>query len=151
MKILRKRLTRLYTITTGALLLLVMAAFFLSSVKEARDGQLEQFQMIWNSLSSRFQSSNAITHGYLAQTEADYQTIIHMRENGIPFLYQGSWTPATDRDILICRAVEAAQNQGVSMDAAPVSSLMKLSSLMTKEGDRGDQYYARILSLYVGK
>ncbi|MCI8887348.1 MAG: HAMP domain-containing histidine kinase [Hungatella sp.] len=151
MKILRKRLTRLYTITTGALLLLVMAAFFLSSVKEARDGQLEQFQMIWNSLSSRFQSSNAITHGYLAQTEADYQTIIHMRENGIPFLYQGSWTPATDRDILICRAVEAAQNQGVSMDAAPVSSLMNLSSLMTIEGDRGDQYYARILSLSVGK
>lgn len=151
MKTLRRRLTALYTVTTGSILILVMAAFFLSSVKELRNAGLDQFQVIWNSLTSRFQSSNAFSHGYLAQTEADYQTIIHIQENGIPFRYQGSWTPATDRDILIDRAIKLAKAQGVSTDVAPVSSTMNLSSLMTIEGDVGDQYYARVLSLSMGK
>lgn len=151
MKTLRRRLAALYTVTTGSILILVMAAFFLSSVRESKNAGLDQFQVIWNSLTSRFQSSNAYSHGYLAQTEADYQTIIHIQENGIPFRYQGSWAPATDRDILIDRAIKLAKAQGVSTDTAPVSSTMNLSSLMTIEGDAGDQYYARVLSLSMGK
>ena len=66
MKTLRKRLSALYTITTGAILLLVIGAFLLSSIQKTRNAQLQQFQVIWNSLSSRFQSSHAFSHGYLA-------------------------------------------------------------------------------------
>lgn len=147
MKTLRVRLTWLYTITTGAILLLVITAFLLYTVQDRKKSQLERFQVIWNSLSSRFMASGALTHEYLAQTEADHNLVIHITENGSPFLYRGSWKPDTDREILIKRAREAADSQGVSMDKAPVSSSILFSSLMTIEGDQNDRYYAMVLAV----
>ncbi len=145
MQTLRKRLTCLYTCTTGLILLLVMAAFLAASVREARQAQKDQFQLVWNSLSARFQSSNAFSHGFLAQTETDYQMILHIRENGTPFLYPGAWTPMTDREVLIQRARDCAEAEGVFMDQPPVSSSTSSSSLMVIPGDQKDRYYARIL------
>ena len=46
MKTLRRRLTALYTITTGAILLFVMAAFLLFSIQKTRATEMEQFQMV---------------------------------------------------------------------------------------------------------
>ena len=103
MKLLRKRLTALYTITTGTILLLVIIAILIFSVRNTQNAQLEQFLVIWNSLSSRFQSANAFSHSFLSQTESDYRMVIHIRENGVPFLYQGSWNPDTKRNVLISR------------------------------------------------
>lgn len=147
MKTLRKRLTALYTITTGAILLLVIAAFLIFSVHDTQNAQLEHFFVIWNSLNSRFQSANAFSHSFLAQTEADYHMVIHIMENGRPFLYQGSWLPDTHRDVLISRARILAEEEGVFMDQAPVSSTINCSSLMTIKGDQNDSYYAVVLSI----
>lgn len=144
MKTLRKRLSALYTVTTGAILLLVIGAFLISSIQKTRNAQLQQFQVIWNSLSSRFQSSHAFSHGYLAQTEADYHMIIHISENGIPFFYQGSWKPETDREILIGQAIDLAKAQGVPVNQAPVSSLSNVTSLITMEGHHSDRYYVMV-------
>jgi len=149
MKILQKRLTFLYTITTGSILLLVIGAFFLSSIQGERSAQLEQFQIIWNSLSSRFLSSNAFSHGFLAQTETGYRMVIHIRENGTPFFYQGSWQPETDRQALIQLAVTQAGAEGVFIDQAPVSSTISTSSLMTIEGRHNDCYNAMIMVMAV--
>lgn len=147
MKLLRKRLTALYTITTGAILLLVVGAFLISSIRKTRNTQLEQFQVIWSSLSSRFQSSHAFSHGFLAQTEADYHMIIHISENGIPFFYQGSWKPETEREILIEQAIDLAEAQGVPINRAPVSSTSNATSLITMEGQHGDRYYVMVQAL----
>ena len=147
MKTPRARLTWLYTITTGAILLLVITAFLPYTVRDRKKSQLEQFQVIWNSLSSRFMASGALTHQYLAQTEADHQLVIHIMENGVPFLYRGSWKPDTDRQTLIQRARDEADSQGVFMDRAPVSSSILFSSLMTIEGDQNDRYYAMVLAV----
>ena len=149
MNTLHKRLTFLYTITTGSILLLVITAFFLSSIRENRSAQLEQFQVIWNSLSSRFLSSNTFSHGYLAQTEADYQMIIHISENGTPFLYQGSWRPETDRQTLIQSAADQAEAEGVFMNHAPISSTITTSSLITIEGEHNDSYNAMVMVVAV--
>ncbi len=147
MKTLRARLTWLYTITTGSILLLVVAAFLLYSVQDTRKSRLEQFEVLWNSLSSRFMASGALTHEFLAQTEANNCLVIHIVENGVPFLYRGSWKPDTDRRILIERAMEKAGLQGVFMDRAPVSSFVLSTSLMTIDGDHKDRYYAMALSV----
>ena len=58
--------------------------------------------------------------------------------------------PETDREILISRARMLAQEQGVFMDRAPVSSSANVSSLMTLTGDHGDSYYAMVLALLAG-
>ena len=57
MKTLRIRLTCLYTMTTGAILLLVMVSLLLFSVRDSHKDRLEQFQVIWSSLNSRFLAS----------------------------------------------------------------------------------------------
>lgn len=145
MKTLRTRLTWLYTMTTGTILLLVMAAFLLYSVRDRQKSQLEQFQVIWNSLSSRFMSAGALSQGYLAETETGHHMVIHISENGIPFLYRGSWQPETDRRALIKRAEQEAGAQGVLLDQPPVSSSMAVTPLMTIEGDFDDRYYAMVL------
>ena len=149
MKTLQKRLAGLYTITTGSILLLVMGAFLLSSIQSNRNAQLEQFQVIWNSLTSRFLTSSIFSHGFLAQTEADYQMVVHIRENGTPLLYQGAWQPLTDRRTLIKLAADQAAAQGVFIDQAPISSTAVSSSLMTIEGEHKDSYYAIVLVLAV--
>ena len=144
MKTLRIRLTCLYTMTTGAILLLVMVSLLLFSVRDSQKDRLEQFQVIWSSLNSRFLASGALSHGYLAETEAGHHMIIHISENGIPFLYRGSWNPDTDRLTLIDRALKQAEDQGVFTDQAPVSSGINTTSLMVIEGDQGDRYYAMV-------
>lgn len=145
MKTLQKRLAGLYTVTTSSILLLVIVSFLLTSYRDIRTTQLEQFRIIWNSLSSRFLSSNSLTHAYLAQTETDYQMIIYITENGIPFFYRGSWQPGTDREILIEKTCLKAESEGISMNRSPVSSTSVTSSLMTIEGQNHDQYYAMVL------
>lgn len=149
MKTLRKRLTALYTITAGTVFLLVMGAFFLSSIREHRSARLEQFQVIWNSLTSKLLSSDSFTHNFLSQTETDYQVIIHIRENGTPLLYPGSWEPDTDRQELIRRAQAQAEAQGVFMNQAPISSTFTATSLMTIEGNSRDSYYASVMAVSV--
>lgn len=149
MKTLQKRLAGLYTITTGSILLLVMGAFLLSSIQGNRNAQLEQFQVIWNSLTSRFLTSSTFSHGFLAQTEADYHMVVHIRENGTPLLYPGAWQPLTDRRTLINLAADQAADQGVFIDQAPISSTAVSTSLMTIEGEHKDSYYAMILVLAV--
>lgn len=144
MKTLRIRLTCLYTMTTGAILLLVMVSLLLFSVRDSHKDRLEQFQVIWSSLNSRFLASGALSHGYLAETEAGHHMIIHISENGIPFLYRGSWNPDTDRLTLIDRALKQAEDQGIFTDQAPVSSGINTTSLMVIEGDQGDRYYAMV-------
>ncbi|MCI8517189.1 MAG: HAMP domain-containing histidine kinase [Hungatella sp.] len=146
MKTLRTRLTALYTATTGAILLFVTAVFLVFSVRNTRQAQVEHFQVIWASVSSRFLASGALSHSFLAQTEADYRMVIHIRENGIPFRYPGSWQPRTSRDTLIMSARNQAEAEGVFMDQAPVSSAVVSSSLMTVQGEDDDQYYAMVLS-----
>lgn len=148
---LRKRLTWLYTITTGCILTLVMVGFLLFRVDETRREQLEQFQNIWNTVSYRLQFENTISHSWLAKTEADNRTILHIEENGIPFLYSGSWKPQTSRQILIDRARQMAENEGVLMTVPPVSSSMNVSSLMMIDGDAGEQYYAMVLVVSTGR
>ncbi len=145
MKTLQKRLTFLYTATTSAILLLVICAFFLSSVRKNRSVQLEQFQVVWNSLTSRFLSSSVFSHTFLAEAEADYHIIIHIRENGTPFLFPGSWQPETDRQALIEAAVSQAEAEGIFINRAPVSSQAASTSLMTVQGKHKDTYDAMVM------
>lgn len=145
MKTLRKRLTALYTATTGGILFFVILSFLFSSIEKAQNARLEQFTLIWNTLSSRFLSANALSHSFLAQTEADYHMIIHIRENGQPFLYPGSWTPPDTREALLFQAETMAKKEGVFMDQAPISAAVSTSSLLTFQSESRERYYAMVL------
>lgn len=144
---LRKRLTWLYTIVTGFILTLVLIGFLIFQIEDVKRTQLNQFQTVWNTISQQVQFDNVITHSWLAQTESDNRLIIQIEENGIPLLYNGSWTPKTARQTLIDRARKAADLQGVHTLTAPVSSTVSTTSLMTLSGDSRDRYYSMVMSI----
>lgn len=148
---LRRRLTGLYTITTGLILTLVMAGALLFLMEQEKQKQLEQFQNQWVSISSRVQYDTSFTHSWLAQTEANSRMILHIEENKEPLRFQGSWKPKTDRNVLLQRARELAEAEGVYMGTAPVSSYAAQTSLMTVEGDHKDRYYARVMAISTPK
>lgn len=144
---LRLRLTWLYTLTTSLILSLSLSSLFLLRIKETRQAQLDQFYATWNSLSFRLASDTIISQGFLAQSEASSHSVIHIEENGIPLLYHGSWTPATDRRVLIQKTKEQAASQGILTYAAPVSSSSASTTLLNIKGENQDQYYAMVLVL----
>lgn len=151
MTVLRRRLTLLYTVTTSLILTLVMAAFLIMRIRETKQGQMEDFYDLWNSLQFRLQSDTTIAQGFLAQTEADRRVVIHIEENGTALLYNGSWQPQTPRDALIARVKALAEADGVFTTVRPISASSVVSSIFTFQGEAGEDYCARVLVSAFGK
>ena len=145
MKFLRKRLTLLYTITTGLILTVALTVFFLFQVRVTRQKQMEDFYAAWDSICLHLQSDTLLSHSFLAQMETANRSIIYIEENGIPLLYPGSWTPATNRFNLILQVKELAGKEGILTDHAPVSSSSATSTLLTVHGSKKDTYYAMVM------
>lgn len=146
-KQLRKKLTLLYTVTTGTILTLVVIGLLFYNIRVAERDALQNFQYQIVAVASRMQFGSTISRSWLAQTEASGKLIIHIEENGVPFLYSGSWIPKTDRETLIKRAKETALKERVNPAVNPVSSSVIQSSVFTVEGDAGDTYYGTVLML----
>ncbi len=151
MNVLRRRLTLLYAVTTSLILTLVMAAFLIMRIRETRQGQMEDFYDLWNSLQFRLQSDTTIAQGFLAQTEADHKVVIHIEENGTALLYNGSWQPQTPRAELIGRVKALAEAEGVFTTVRPISASSVVSSIFTFQGESGEDYCARVLVSAFGR
>ncbi len=151
MKQLHKKLTFLYTATTGAILAAVLIGILIFNINETRKTTLQEFQDAMFTLSSRFQYGSTVSGSFMAQMEAKNQLIIHIEENQRPFLYTGSWKSSTDRNILIERAKEAALLEDVNTAVKPVSASLIRSSTFTVSGDFSDSYYGSVLVLPTSK
>ena len=151
MTVLRRRLTLLYTVTTSLILTLVMAAFLIMRIRETKQGQMEDFYDLWNSLQFRLQSDTTISQGFLAQTEADRRVVIHIEENGAALLYNGSWQPQTPRADLIAHVKALAEAEGVFTTVRPISASSVVSSIFTFQGEAGEDYCARVLVSAFGR
>lgn len=144
-KELRKKLTLLYTVTTGTILTLVVAGLLFYNLRVSEKDALQTFQNQIVAVASRMQYGSTISGSWLAQTEASEKLIIHIEENREPFLYSGSWVPATDRQTLIDLAREEALKEKVNPAVRPVSSSVIQSSVFTVTGEQKDSYYGTIL------
>ena len=151
MTVLRRRLTLLYTVTTSLILTLVMAAFLIMRIRETKQGQMEDFYDLWNSLQFRLQSDTTISQGFLAQTEADRRVVVHIEENGNALLYNGSWQPQTPRADLIAHVKALAEAEGVFTTVRPISASSVVSSIFTFQGEAGEDYCARVLVSAFGR
>lgn len=150
-KQLRKKLTLLYTVTTGTILTLVVAGLLFYNLRVSEKDALQTFQNQLVAIASRMQYGSTITGSWLAQTETDGKLIIHIEENQVPFLYPGSWTPPTDRQTLIALAQVEARKENVDPAVRPVSSSFIQSSVFTVTGEQKDSYYGTILVFLTAK
>lgn len=146
----QKRLTVLYTLTTGAILVVLLGCIFLWNINNREQAEKVAFQNLWISTSSRLHLDSVISDSYLAQTEASSRAVVHIEENGTPLLFQGAYFPRTSRDRLIELAYKMAEAEGVSPTEAPVSSSSNQTSTFELKGEYGDLYHGRLIVMTTG-
>lgn len=87
-KKLQKKLTFLYTLTTGTILtvILIICFFYMKTAVETR--YKAEFSDIFLTISNRFQTESFFTDSWLAQMESDNHLLIHIEENGKPLFFR---------------------------------------------------------------
>lgn len=141
---LQKKLTFLYTLTTGAILtvILIICFFYMKSSVEAR--YKAQFSSIFLTISNRFQTESFFTDSWLSQMELDNQLVIHIEENKQPLFFQGAFQTKTDRKLLLEHAYQKTKEEDVTPQAAALSSPVQ-SSVFTLKGEHRDTYLGMYL------
>lgn len=144
---LQKRLTLLYTITTGGILtaVLLVCFFYMKSSLEAKNEAL--FTSLFLGISGIFQTESVLSDTWLANAETANDLIIHIEDNGTPLFFPGSWEPRTQREELVKRAQNLAQGSGKKLVSGSPTS--QQSPILYFNGDHGDSYTAMVLTLSV--
>jgi len=123
------------------ILIAVIIGIALYNWQDLMKKELKVFKNQLMMITSRLQSDITIPHSWLAQSEYDNRLIIDILDNQVPFIFQGSWTPPTKRQVLIQRLQDMAAAEHVLPDTKPVSSALTMSSIFRIDGDFGDSYY----------
>ena len=150
-KQLHRRLTALYTVTTGLILTAVILGVLAVGTREFQKKNLENFQNTLLTITSRLQSGGTIDCTWLARMESAGKLIIHIEDNGRPLLYRGAWTPPTAREELIAQAIKTAEEEKVRIDMRPVSSSLSRTSIFTLNGPNQDAYFGSVLVIPTAK
>ena len=142
---LEKKFVILYTLSTGLILSVILAAaflFFLSS-QDSRRKSIFQDQLF--TLMSRLQTDSVFSDSYLAQLEQKHQLAIYIEENDSPFFFPGSYVTRTEREKLFERAEDLAAKEGIFPHSHPISSNLLQSSLLEIRGEARDIYLGNVL------
>ena len=146
-----KKMTALYTLTTGIILTCVLFIIFTYNEKLMKLKDEETFQSCIWTIVTTLNSEQNLSHSWLAQMEAENNIIIHIEENGLPLLFKGSWTPQTDRDSLINKAKNYAKQNNINTTDALLSSDMQQSEIFHLKGKSNDNYESIVVKLHSGK
>lgn len=149
LKQLQRKLTFLYTLTTSLILTLAVIFAAIINLISMQRHIKEVFETHMIDISTRVRTDGTFLNTWLATTEANSNLIIHIEENGVPLLYQGSWTPKTDRSQLIERAKEEARKQNTDLSVKPLTAA-SVSPVFTFSGAHKDKYLG-IAMLYPDK
>lgn len=139
-----RRLTLFFTMAAGIILTCVLGIILIVRVNENHKSEVERIKSSWITILSSLQARNQYDHISLAQMEAGNRILIHVEENGNPLLFSGSWTPKTDRDILLSRLKD-------KFLSVPISSYGSQTKEMELNGDFNDRYYALATIFPIGK
>ncbi len=141
---LQKKLTLFYTLTTGAILtvILIICFFYMEASMESR--YKSQFSSVFLTISNRFQTEAFFTDSWLSQMELDNHLLIHIEENDAPLFFQGAFLPKTDREMLLQKAQKKVTAEGITPKAAALSSPLQ-SSVFEMKGEENDSYLGMYL------
>lgn len=149
-KNIHRRLAVFSTIVAGIILTGVMVLVLIVRINENQKNEVERIKNSWITILSTLQSGNQFDDNWLAQMEAGNHLVIQIEENGNPLLFPGAWSPQTNREILLNRTKKAAQQEGLNLYFAPVSSYGNQTQSIEIKGDFKDRYYALVAALPVG-
>ncbi|MBC8559761.1 sensor histidine kinase [Fumia xinanensis] len=144
LKKLRLRLTLLATVLTGGVLLIMTLIALSISEKGLQTSSENAFQSNLNSIIVKLQNDQVVANSWLAQMESSEELIISISDSDSPLQFRGSWSPRTDRAILIERAQEAGKSAGIDVHIPPFSVLEASSVTVSIKGDNGDNYLGAV-------
>ena len=127
----KHRLFLVYTTALSAILTLLFVGVWLYQSHLGAVQQKSEFQNYLLELSSKLESDFYFSDNWLAVMESNNQLIIHIEENGIPFLFSGSWTPAVSREELVDSVKKEAKKEGLSLSEKPLTVTTSQSSFFT--------------------
>lgn len=142
-----KKMTLLYTLTTGIILSSVLLIILTYSEKLIKLRYEETFQTGLWTIVSTLQSDHILSHSWLAQMETENHFLIHIEENGTPLLYKGSWNPDTKREVLIQKAKKHAALRHINTSDALLSSNIQQSEIFQIKGDKQEPYQGIVMKL----
>lgn len=111
LKKMKIQLTLISTFITGTVLLIMAIIVLLISEQPLKDRNYAYFQNATNSIIYNVQNNKIISHLWLSQTEISNSLMIHIEDNGYPFIFNGSWKKSkTSRKDLISIVKDIAKN-----------------------------------------
>lgn len=115
---LQRRLFWTFTALTSLVLGAALAVTCRQAAREYQTGNNLLLANTFSSIEDILSSGDAIQDSWLARLEAENLCIIHIEDNGVPLVFQGSWRPESDREHLIRLAAEAAGSAGLRAEQA---------------------------------
>ncbi len=140
----RKRLILLYTCSTGLILTAVIIFVAVITDRQLSRSQLNAFQNNYITINQNVQRNQVISNLWMAELETKNQLIIHIEDNGIPFLFQGAWEVPTERQILIKQLKELALKDNISTNIRPISMNEVQSRIYEVTGTKNDNYLGEV-------
>ncbi|MEA5015935.1 MAG: HAMP domain-containing sensor histidine kinase [Candidatus Limiplasma sp.] len=144
LKQLRRKLIIVYTLMTSLILALVTGVILHTAESQIHESAQPEFDNGVNAIIYKLYSERAVTQAWLAQSEVSAQQIIYIEDGDTPLSFRGAWLPATDRSILISRALNDPNDH---LPERSSTSVMTIGETFTVQGDHGDHYFANVTDL----
>lgn len=134
------RLALLCGSITAFILLAMSLGFLYVSEQGLKANSFSSFENDMNTLMTNLEHQTVITHEWLVKMEAGGKYLIHITDNGTPFLFNERETP--ERKTLFAQALDAWRNSVNSVYSAELSDIAHTEFAFSPQGKRGERYYA---------
>ncbi len=147
----RNRLILLYTCSTGLILTAVIIFVATITNEQLLRSQIDSFRNNFITINQNVHGSQEISNLWMAKMETSNHLIIHIEDNGIPFLFQGSWQAPTNREILVNKIKVLAGKDNINTHIRPVSLNEIQSKIYEIKGDKNERYLGEVFIVPIGR
>ncbi|WP_099468811.1 sensor histidine kinase [Konateibacter massiliensis] len=137
---LRKRLTALYTVTTGIILTFVIVVVIISFSREFKAKNLESFQSSLYTIQNKLQTDSTIQYSWLADYENKNNLLIYIEDKGRPIDYEGYGYQSGLRGELVEKVKSLAAEEEIDLNTPPISSDKLVSQIYSVKGSDKVKY-----------
>lgn len=125
---------------TAFILLVMSLGYLYISEQGLKSSSFSSFQNDMNTLIANLEHQSVITHEWLTKMEGSGKYLIHISDNGVPFLFNERETE--EEKLLFQEAWETWESSSVEIAPTAFSEIYHTEFLFSPKGSRGKDYYA---------
>ncbi len=125
---------------TAFILLVMSLGYLYISEQGLKSSSFSSFQNDMNTLIANLEHQSVITHEWLTKMEGSGKYLIHISDNGVPFLFNERETEEEKQ--LFQEAWETWESSSVEIAPTAFSEIYHTEFLFSPKGSRGKDYYA---------